>query len=124
MRLSSRVFSRFVLVGMLNTVLGLGVIFAASTFVNDFVANLIGYLVVVPVSFLFHRDFSFRDKGSRWAAFLRYLPTTGAGYAANLATLTVGLGFMNHFLAQTAAIGSHVAVTYLLSHMFVFLNQE
>ena len=124
MLLSKRILSRFVLVGLLNTVLGLGVIFAASTVVNPFLANLMGYLIVVPVSFLTHRDLSFRDRGKRLPAFLRYLPTIGVGYATNLAVLTVGLKFIHPLLAQTLSIGCHVMVTYVLSHFFVFLSQE
>ena len=124
MLLNRKVLSRFVLVGILNTVLGLGVIFAAKLFVGDFLANFIGYLFVVPVSFLTHRDISFRDQGARISSFLRYIPTIGAGYAANLTTLHFLIGQTNGHVAQTAAISSHVAVTYLLSRLFVFTTPE
>ena len=124
MLLDKRLFSRFVVVGIINTALGLGVIFAASAFVDAFLANLVGYLLIVPVSFLTHRNLSFRDQGKRWSAFWRYIPTIGVGYAANLATLTIALKFVHPLLAQTLAIGSHVAITYVLSHVFVFLNHE
>lgn len=68
-------------------------------------ANLIGYLVVVPISFLTHRDLSFKDRGSRRTAFLRYIPTIATGYAANYAMLTSSLKFgANPYLAQTLAI--------------------
>ncbi|PIQ12136.1 MAG: hypothetical protein COW70_10875 [Hydrogenophilales bacterium CG18_big_fil_WC_8_21_14_2_50_58_12] len=120
-----RVFARFLLVGVGNTALGLGVIFLARQFTGDVMANLIGYLVVVPVSFLTHRDLSFRDGGHRWAAFARYLPTILAGYAANYAVLTTGLALaFNPYFVQTGAIGCHVVVTYLLSRLFVFHHIE
>ena len=118
-----RTFFRFLLVGIGNTILGLGVIFGALQFCTDIVANLIGYLVVVPISFLTHRDLSFKDRGSRRTAFLRYIPTIAAGYAANYAMLSSSLKFgANPYLAQTLSIGCHVAVTYLLSRVFVFLT--
>ena len=118
-----RTFFRFLLVGIGNTILGLGVIFGARQFFTDIVANLIGYLVVVPISFLTHRDLSFKDRGSRRTAFLRYIPTIAAGYAANYAMLSSSLKFgANPYLAQTLSIGCHVAVTYLLSRVFVFLT--
>ena len=120
-----RVFLRFVAVGVGNTILGLGVIFAAKQFVGDFAANAIGYLFVVPISFLTHRDLSFRDRGGRLAAFARYLPTIAVGYAANLCVLNMGLMLdANSYLTQTAAIAAHVVVTYLLSRIFVFLAPE
>ena len=118
-----RTLFRFLLVGIGNTILGLGVIFGARQFFTDIVANLIGYLVVVPISFLTHRDLSFKDRGSRRTAFLRYIPTIAAGYAANYAMLSSSLKFgANPYLAQTLSIGCHVAVTYLLSRVFVFLT--
>lgn len=118
-----RTLVRFLAVGIGNTVLGLAVIFGARQFFPDLVANLIGYLVVVPISFLTHRDLSFRDKGCRRRAFLRYIPTIGAGYAANYLVLTAGLNAsINPYLCQSFAIGSHVVVTYLLSRLFVFIS--
>ena len=120
-----RTFRRFLVVGLANTVLGLLVIFAARQVVTDLWANMIGYLVVVPVSFLTHRTLSFQDKGNRLGAFLRYLPTVAAGYVANLATLSAALSAgANPYLAQTLAIASHVIVTYILTRFFVFLNPD
>ena len=115
---------RFIGVGLINTLFGLAVIFAARPFVGEFSANAIGYLVVVPLSFLAHRTVSFRDKGNRWSAFARYLPTIAAGYLANLITLGIGLGLTNAFVSQTAALFSHVTVTYVLSRHFVFKEHE
>jgi len=115
---------RFIGVGVINTLLGLGVIFAARPFVGEFSANVIGYLVVVPLSFIAHRAVSFRDKGNRWSAFARYLPTIAAGYLTNLITLGIGLELTNAYVAQSAAIFSHVTVTYLLSRHFVFKEHE
>jgi putative flippase GtrA len=118
-----RTLIRFLIVGIGNTTLGLGVIFGARQIVSDIVANLIGYLVVVPISFLSHRDLSFKDRGSRRAAFVRYIPTICAGYAANFAMLSTCLkSGANPYIAQTLAIGCHVAVTYILSRVFVFLT--
>ena len=118
-----RILTRFVVVGAGNTILGLAVIFGARQFFSDVVANLIGYLVVVPVSFMTHRDFSFRDTGSRLKAFGRYLPTILIGYVANYVVLTLMLAVdANPYLAQTLAIGCHVVVTYILSRLFVFIS--
>lgn len=116
-----RVLARFILAGIGNTVLGLGVIYAARQWVDDITANLIGYLLVVPVSFLSHRNWSFRDVGGLLPAFTRYLPTVLAGYAANLAVLRAGLGFgADPYLVQVLAISTHIVITYLLSRLVVF----
>lgn len=118
-----RILIRFLIVGIGNTILGLGVIFGARQIFSDIVANLIGYLVVAPISFLSHRDLSFKDRGSRRAAFFRYIPTICVGYAANFEVLYTCLqAGANPYIAQTLAIGCHVAVTYILSRVFVFLT--
>ncbi len=118
-----RTLARFLMVGVGNTILGLAVIFSARQFCSEVVANLIGYLIVVPVSFLSHRDISFRDTGDRMAAFARYVPTILAGYASNYVALTALLSAgASPYLAQTAGIACHVLVTYLLSRLFVFLT--
>lgn len=120
-----RIFARFIVVGCGNTLLGLAVIFAARQFVTDVHANMLGYVIVVPVSFLTHRYLSFRDKGDRLMSFLRYVPTVAAGYAVNLQVLSHALAAaVNPYLAQTASITSHVMVAYLLSRLFVFLAPE
>lgn len=69
-----RTLARFLMVGVGNTISGLAVIFSARQFYPA-AANLIGYLIVVPVSFLSHRDI-FRDTGDRMAA----LPATCRRY--------------------------------------------
>ncbi len=120
-----RALIRFVAVGIANTALGLAVIFGARQVFPDVVANLFGYLVVVPISFLTHRDLSFRDQGDRRSAFTRYIPTILAGYCANYAVLTAALrAGADPYLGQTAAIACHVIVTYILSRIFVFTSPK
>lgn len=120
-----RTFWRFVAVGLANTIVGLAVIFAFRSVVNDYFANLMGYVLVVPLSFLTHRRLSFRDAGSRWRAFSRYVPTVTIGYSVNLSVLTYGLLVdANPYLTQTVAILFYVAVTYLLSRYFVFRSRN
>ena len=121
-KLSNHVLPRFIIVGTANTVLGLAIIYIARLLVDDVTANLIGYLLVVPVSFLTHRHWSFRDGGDRLLAFLRYMPTVATGYVLNLFILKAGLAIdLNPFAVQAVAIASYVMVTYLLSRFFVFL---
>ena len=117
------IFSRFVFVGFLNTVLGISVIFIARQTVSDVAANLLSYLIVVPISFLMHRKLSFRDGGAKLKAFCRYLPTIFVGYWANYFVLTTLLdGGTDPYLSQIAALATHVIVTFALSRWFVFLG--
>lgn len=118
-------FARFVIVGMGNTGLGLAVIFAAMQFFAPVTANLIGYLVVVPLSFLGHREMSFRHRGQRMHAFLKFIAVVFVGFLTNLVVLqALSRLNINPYLIQVCAIGSHVLVTYLLSRNFVFKEHE
>ncbi|MHB8699238.1 MAG: GtrA family protein [Sulfuricaulis sp.] len=112
---------RFLLVGAANTVLGLGVIVFFRLFTSDYLANLIGFVLVVPVSFFTHRNVSFRHTGRLVKTFLRYLPTVAFGYSVNLIVLTCGMAArLNPYAVQVAAITMYVAATYLISRYFVF----
>jgi putative flippase GtrA len=114
-------FLRFVLVGIGNTVVGLAVIYGARQFMSDFLANLVGYMLVTPLSFLSHRNLSFRDRGRRLPAFLRYIVTVVVGYVCNLATLKAALSLdVNPYLAQALSVAVYVGTTYLLSRYLVF----
>lgn len=113
--------SRFLLVGAANTVLGLGVIFLFSLVTDEYLANLLGFVVVVPVSFIAHRNLSFRHTGRVLTAFLRYLPIVAFGYSVNLTILTAGLAArLDPYAVQTAAIACYTMATYLLSRFLVF----
>lgn len=116
---------RFLLTGVANTALGLAVIFLAQQFVSPVLANAIGYLIVVPASFLAHRSYSFRDDGALKPAFGRYLLTVAIGYLANRLTLEAGLAVdWNPYVVQTLAIAAHVVTTFLLSKTYVFRQQR
>lgn len=115
---------RFICVGVLNTAIGILVIFIAGLFLNPYTANFIGYLFVVPVSFFAHRQISFKDKGNWVSAFARYLPTVGFGYLGNLVTLHMMLSVAPTFIAQISGISAHVLITFLLSKFIVFLNPQ
>lgn len=116
---------RFILVGIANTLLGLGTIFLAMQFYPPLVANAIGYLVVVPTSFMTHRAWSFQDEGALAAAFFRYVVVILMGYLANRAALEAGISIdANPYVVQCVAIAAHVFVTFLLSNAYVFQQQK
>lgn len=114
---------RFLVAGVCNTVLGLGVIYAFRQFTSDLVANLVGYVIVVPVSFLTHRGWSFRDAGRLLPTFLRFMPSVLIGYSANVAILKLGLSAgLDPYVTQASAIGVYVGIVYLLSRFVVFVQ--
>ena len=117
---------RFVVVGLLNTAIGLlAVLFAHRILQWDpYAANAFGYLVGLSCGFALNRAWTFRDTGPVSMTAMRYLAAFLLSYGANLAVLTAliaGLG-VHHDLAQAAALLTYSLVFFGLSRIFVFLK--
>jgi len=115
---------RYVLVGVANTFVGLSVIYAAMYFlhVSDGLANSLGYLVGVIVSFVLNRNWTFGHTGSIAPALVRFVGVLVVAYFANLATVLVlidALG-VNRYVAQAAGVLPYTAVGYFGSRYFAF----
>jgi putative flippase GtrA len=126
----SRLFRplRFGIVGLLNTVLGLAVIFAAKALLGlgDFAANLSGYGLGLMCSFLLNRSWTFRHEGRAYAAFWRFGVAFAVAYGLNLATvfgLRDAIG-VNSYLAQACGVVPYTISFYLMSAYYVFPAQQ
>ena len=119
-----RSFVRFVLVGILNTGVGLALIFVAKGLFGwgDLAANVFGYAVGLAVSFLLNRNWSFEHRGAVSPALLRFLAVFLAAYSSNLVTLfgLIDLLGMNAYVAQALAVIPYTLLFYLGSRWFVF----
>jgi putative flippase GtrA len=115
---------RFGVVGLLNTVLGLAIIFAAKAFLGlgDLAANLLGYGLGLVCSFVLNRYWTFRHKGHPFVAFWRFGIAFAVAYVVNLVTV-FGLRdamAVNSYLAQAGGIVPYTISFYLLSAYYVF----
>jgi putative flippase GtrA len=115
---------RFGVVGVVNTVLGVAIIFAAKAFLGlgDLAANLLGYGLGLICSFVLNRSWTFRHEGRAFAAFWRFGVAFAVAYVLNLATV-FGLRdamAVNSYLAQAGGIIPYTISFYLLSVYFVF----
>jgi putative flippase GtrA len=120
--------ARFLLVGVLNTILGLSVILAAKALLGwgDFAANAIGYAVGLVASFVLNRSWTFRDRGRISPAFVRFVAAFALAYLANLATVfgLRDLASVNSYFAQVAGIFPYTAIFFVASRAFVFLDRR
>jgi putative flippase GtrA len=118
---------RFGVVGLLNTVLGLAIIFAAKAFLGfgDLAANLLGYGLGLVCSFLLNRHWTFRHEGralGALGAFGRFGIAFAVAYVVNLVTV-FGLRdamAVNSYLAQAGGVIPYTIAFYLLSAYYVF----
>ncbi len=115
---------RFGLTGLLNTVVGLGTIFALKWFLNvpDTPANLAGYGLGIIVSYYVNSRWTFQYKEALHAKALPYALVLVCAYIVNLFTVhfCIGMLQLNSYLAQAAGIIPYSLLTYVLLRRYVF----
>jgi putative flippase GtrA len=121
-------FSRYVLVGAFNTLLGLVVIFGGMYVLglSPAVSNVLGYTIGLLLSFALNREFVFRSSGQRTVEMARFLAVFLIAFGANLATLYVLVWVfqLNAAIGQVSGSGVYAITSYLLSKSYVFCRSE
>lgn len=114
--------ARFLAVGVLNTFVGLGVIYACKYFgqLSDVPANAIGYVVGVANSFFWNRRWTFAHAGRILPAATRFFGVFCVAYVANLTTAMIAIGTfgVNSYLAHAIATVPYTVLFYLGSRFF------
>ena len=118
---------KFLLVGVVNTFVGLSVIYLAKWLLslNDVAANALGYAVGLVVSFQLNGRWTFSHKGPHALALPRFLLGSGIAYGANLLTVMVLIRHfeVNSYLAQALGVPPYTLTSFLLTKFLVF-NQK
>ena len=119
---------RFLIVGVANTLVGIGTIYAAMYFLGfDIVyANILGYTIGVIQSFILNKRWTFDSSDRALSSFIRFLLVLAVAYGANLVTVVVAnTAFeVNPYIAQALGIIPYTSTGYLGSRYFVFRNQR
>lgn len=118
--------AKYSLAGVLNTVVGYGVIFACmAAGVRPLLSNITGYAVGLVLSFVQNRYWVFRSAGSMSGDALRFLSAFLVSFALNLLTLQALLSFgINPYVCQVAAGCVYVGSGFLINHLFVFRKRK
>ncbi|WP_226781733.1 GtrA family protein [Oceaniglobus trochenteri] len=114
---------RFGVVGVANTVMGVGATMAAFHLLGwgPLPANGAGYAAGFVFSYVMHRFFTFRSAAPAARSLPRYAMVLGTGYLANLVVLYALLGLEVAFLwAQIAAMVTFSALVFAGSRAFAF----
>lgn len=114
---------RFLVVGIGNTLIGLGLIYACLRLgAGDFGANAFGYGVGLIFSFFFNRAWTFSHSGPIWQSAWRFALVFAFAYAANLITTFTLLATMGKeaFVAHVAGMVPYSTISFLGSRFFVF----
>ena len=117
-------FVRFAAVGVVNSLVGLSIIYAAKFFFNisDVPANIVGYGVGLAVSFVLNRTWTFQHRQNAVRALARFLLIFVFAYLSNLLTLLflVHVLHVNAYLAQALAMVPYTLVGFFGSKYFAF----
>jgi len=118
----------YLLVGVLNTVIGLSVIYLAKWLLGlgDIISNVIGYAVGVTMSFTLNKKWSFRHEGQVMSSFIRFIAVILVAYFANLYVVIICIEFfmVNSYISQAIGIIPYTIIGYLGSKFFAFKHRQ
>ena len=119
--------TRYGIVGIINTLLGLSIIFIALSYgASDIGANVLGYGVGLLTNFSLSRYWVFKHQGSISQSFARYLMAYLLAYSCNLVVVLLAhraLGVNVHF-SQVLGAGTFALVAFLGYRCFAFAPHE
>lgn len=115
--------TRFVLVGVGNTLAGLAIIYLAKGVgIGDVTANALGYGSGLFLSFVLNKRWAFRYDGPVLSTLVRFIVVIGLAYVANLTVVlgAISVISINSYIAQVLGIPAYTVVAYLGSRWYVF----
>jgi putative flippase GtrA len=113
--------ARFGAVGICATLTSYLVALLAASLVSPFLANGLGYLGGVGVSYFGHRRFTFRSTRRHASAFPRFAVASLCGLAASYAALAVALARgLPTWTALLVSVGVVPLVSFLVMRAWVF----
>ena len=117
-------FTKFLGVGVANTLVALLVIYAAKWYLGlgDVAANALGYSVGLFISFTLNSRWTFAHGGPQLPALVKFLLVSLVAYGMNLLTVMVaihGLG-LNDYVAQALGIPPYTVTSFFASKYLVF----
>lgn len=114
---------RYIAVGVLNTLIGLGIALLLSSLgVHYAIAISVAYVIGFVVSFFLNRYFTFRSTGKIAREFAMFAVSTVAAFALNegLAWFFVNVARLSDRAAIVFSVGVAALVGYVVNKMIVF----
>lgn len=114
-------FSKYILVGVINTVVTALIIFLLMTFnVDVYISNAIGYSFGIVLSFILNVLFTFSTKLS-WGRFVKFISNCAICYIANLAIITLILNFFPTWIyfSQLCGMVIYTITGFIINKLWV-----
>jgi putative flippase GtrA len=113
------IFSRYLLVGIINTIVGYGIIFSLMFIgISPEISNIIGYAIGIMVSYTLNKVYTFQSKAHPKKEFPKFVLSLLTSYGLNFLTLVLCIHILkiNPYISQIIS-----GAVYTLSG-FVFLK--
>lgn len=125
--LAAKQFLKFGLVGLVNTLVTLFVIWVLIHWFhsNDYVANIFGYLAGLLNSFILNKIWTFQTSGNVKSSLVKFLIIFVISYFIQLGVLYLLLHFtkLHTYLMQVVSMISYTLVNFFLNKKYTFNNQ-
>jgi putative flippase GtrA len=121
--LPRRIEIRYGIVGLINTLVGLCIIYCLKWFgVGDVVSNAVGYLCGLLLSFSLNSRWTFSYEGKVFPAFWKFVLIILVSYFVNLKVVMTAIHIfgINSYVAQTLGTIPFTLITYFGSKLIVF----
>lgn len=119
---------KFASVGVLNTVIGLAIIYSLKWYLHwgDASANLVGYMVCIALGFMLNGRWTFGKSALNSRHLLGYLLVAAAAYLMNLFIVLMSIRVLDvpGDYAQLVGVPVFTLTSFLLNKMFVFPGER
>lgn len=117
-------FFKYSVVGIFNTIIGLGIILLLYNFynVNYILSNIIGYFFGLINSFIWNKKWTFRSENPYLKEVLPFFTIFIISYIANLFTVMVSVEILrfNPNISQVLGTGIYAVSNFLLNRKWTF----
>lgn len=120
--------AKFVGVGVLNTIVGLIIIYSLKWYLHwgDAVSNLAGYLICIAIGFVLNGRWTFATPALKARHLVGYFLVAGAAYLMNLVAVLTSIEVLDMpgDLAQLVGVPAFTLTSYFLNKTFVFSRKH
>lgn len=118
---------RFIIVGILNTIIGLSVIYLCIYLgFNNYLSNIIGYMVGLSISFVLSKYYVFNTQNNNqifYKQFIKFILIFIIAYSINIIVLFIALNYMTSYTAQFIAMVAYTVINFILNKYVTFRDR-
>ena len=118
-----KTFYKYLIVGVINTIVGYGVIFSLMYLgTSPEISNVIGYAVGICVSYVLNKTYTFKSKAHPKKEFPKFVASLLLAYGLNFLTLVICIRVIhiNAYVSQIISGAVYTVSGFLFTKYFAF----